>query len=176
MVHPHRRLLLLRHAKSSWKEAGLADRERPLNKRGRRACKLLRINLAELGLRPGLILCSPARRTVETLERIAPALGEGTETRYEERLYDASAAGLLELLRETDDDVGELLLVGHNPGIAELAAMLASEGAELARMRAKYPTGALAVLGLVGSWAGLARGAATLDTFWRPREPQRGRR
>jgi phosphohistidine phosphatase len=166
-----KRLYLLRHAKSSWKDRSLADRERPLAGRGRRAARAVADHLGTERVRPELVLCSPARRARETLERIEGALGDNVEVVFEEGLYGANEAGLLARLRALPREVGSVMVVGHNPGLGELALALASEGAELARMREKYPTGALATIDLpVDSWSALERGGGELVAYVRPRD------
>ena len=164
------RLYLLRHAKSSWDHPELADHDRPLAKRGRRATKALARYLREHEIAPELVLCSTARRARETLERIEPALGTPS-VRYESELYAASAGALLERLREVPDEVSSVMLIGHNPGIEELAHGLAGPAPELG---AKFPTGALAMLTLTGArWRDLDRGGARLVGFVRPRDLER---
>ena len=164
-----KRLYVLRHGKSSWEDATLADHERPLAKRGRRASKAIARHLRREGVTPELVLCSSAIRTLETLERIEPELG-GANVRIEPRIYEASAVGLLALLRELDDDVGSAMLIGHNPGLEHLIADLARPGPELDRLREKFPTAALATLQFEGSWPELRADSAELVSFVKPRE------
>ncbi len=118
-------LLLLRHAKSSWDDPKLADRDRPLNKRGRRAAGVMRKAMRELGLTPDVVLVSPSRRTQETLAALEPwddtPLVEQMET-----LYLATAPQLLAILRGVNETVRSVMLIGHNPGMHELAVLLAS--------------------------------------------------
>ena len=164
-----KRLYLLRHAKSSWEDATLADHERPLAKRGRRASKAIARHLRREGVNPEVVLCSSAIRTLETLERIEPELG-GANVRIEPRIYEASAGGLLALVRELDVDVGSAMLIGHNPGLEHLIADLARAGPELDRLREKFPTAALATLELAGTWRELAPGGTELVSFLKPKE------
>jgi phosphohistidine phosphatase len=166
-----RRLFLLRHAKSSWDEPGLADRERPLAARGRKASKLIGGHLREEGIAPELVLCSPSVRTRETLKRLG--LGDGAEVRIEDELYGASADELLAVLRDLPDELDSVMLIGHNPGIEDLTIRLAGEGEELVRVRDKFPTAALATLELDTSWRGLAPGGAELVAFVKPKELSR---
>jgi phosphohistidine phosphatase len=165
-----KRLYLLRHAKSSWDDPTLADSDRPLARRGRRAAKVMAEHLRREGTSPELVLCSPSRRTRETLERIAPGLGKNAEVRIEPELYAGSAATLLEQLHGVPDEVDSVLLVGHNPAIQELALSLARRGSESERVREKFPTAALATLELDASWPQLAPGSAELLAFVRPKE------
>jgi phosphohistidine phosphatase len=165
-----RRLYLLRHAKSSWKEQGLADHDRPLARRGRRAAKAIGGHLREQGVEPELVLCSTARRARQTLEGIEPALGRG-KVRVEPELYGALPAVLLAHLQEIPARVRSVMVIGHNPGLEELALLLARHGPRVRELEAKFPTGALATLAFQGSgWAALDRGTAELIEFIRPRD------
>jgi phosphohistidine phosphatase len=168
-----RRLYLLRHAKSSWDDPGLADHDRPLAPRGRRAAKAIAGHLREQAIAPDLVLCSTARRARETLERIEPAV-EGASIRYEPALYGASADDLRERLREVPGDVASVMLVGHNPAIEELALDLARPSPLRAEVAAKFPTGALVTLAIEDAgWPTLAPGTADALEFVRPRELER---
>ena len=167
-------LLLLRHAKSAWSDARLADHDRPLNRRGERAAKAMADHLAASDWRPELILCSTALRTRQTLAALVGRLPPpAPPIALEKGLYLASERVLLEHLRAVDDGVSSVLLIAHNDGIGDLAASLAGSGpaGPLERLREKYPTGALAVLAVpVGSWRDLEPGAARLVEFTRPRD------
>jgi phosphohistidine phosphatase len=165
-----RRLYLLRHAKSSWKEHGLADHDRPLAGRGRRASKAVGRHLREQGVEPELVLCSTAKRALETLEGIEPALGRGG-VRVEPELYGSRPAVLLARLHEIPAAVRSVMVIGHNPGLEELALLLARRGSRVQELEAKFPTGALATLAFRGpGWAALDRGTAELIEFIRPRD------
>lgn len=165
-----RRLYLLRHAKSSWERPRLADRERPLAERGRRACALIAAHIEAAGIEPGAIVCSPAVRARQTAERIAVAMPPGTELRFEPRVYGADWEELLEVVRELPEELRSVLLIGHNPGFQDLAVALAAEGEALERMRRKFPTAALATLGFAGEWRRLRPGGASLEAFVRPKQ------
>jgi phosphohistidine phosphatase len=168
-----KRLYLLRHAKSSWKEPGLADRDRPLARRGRRAARAMGRHLAASGLQPDLVLCSPARRTVETLDRVRPHLCAVGEARLAPGLYGASAEGIVDLLRSVSNAVDDLLVVGHEPALSELAALVAirDESSAWERLRQKFPTGACAEIHLsVTEWRSLAPGCGRLERFSTPRD------
>jgi phosphohistidine phosphatase len=164
-----KRLFLLRHAKSSWDDPGLDDHERRLAPRGRRASKLIGEHLRREGIAPSLVLCSSASRTRETLERVMPAPG-ATDVSYEDGLYEASSGSLLQRLREVPPDVDSVMLVAHQPAIQELALDLAGDGVDLARVTAKFPTGALATLVFDGDWSELGPGSAELVAFVKPKE------
>jgi phosphohistidine phosphatase len=162
-----KRVYLLRHAKSSWKHDELADRDRPLAGRGRRAAKAIAEHMRAQELKPELVLCSTARRARETLERIEPALGRAP-VRLEAELYGASARELLARLRRLPDVVGSVLVIGHNPAIHELALELAGPAPELA---GKLPTAALATLAFDGwDWSELGPEATELVELTRPRD------
>jgi len=162
-------LCLLRHAKSSWADAGLSDMQRPLTGRGRKAAGRIAGYLADHRLEPDLVLCSPARRTRQTLELLGPALLETTEVAVEDDLYGAPAADLLGRLRRLPDAAGRVLVIGHNPGLQQLAARLAPP-AERGRLD-HFPTAALAVFTLrAGGWTDLDRRPVELVAFVVPRE------
>jgi phosphohistidine phosphatase len=160
------RLWLLRHAKSRRDVAGLTDLERPLAPRGRRATLLLAEYVDRHGIRPDVVLCSPARRTRETVEPLVEALGS-PRVLLEEGVYAASAAELLDLVRALPPDTGSVLVVGHNPGLEDLLELLGTPGT---RLPEKYPTGALATLAFEGPWEELRPGAASLEAYVVPRE------
>lgn len=166
-------LYLLRHAKSSWDDSSLADHDRPLAPRGERAAPAMGRHMQSNGWIPELVLCSTAARTRATWAGAAPFLGDHLPVEYERELYGASAQELLGLLRSVPDDVGRVLVIGHNPGLEMLASGLAGEGPArgLARMRRKFPTAALAVLSCgANRWADLSPGSCRLDRFVRPRD------
>jgi phosphohistidine phosphatase len=160
-----RQLFILRHAKSSWENPGLDDHERPLAPRGRQAVNVLAEYLKTSGIRPALVLCSSSRRTLETLEGVAP---EG-EQLIEPELYSASGPELHERLRRVPEGVGSVMVIGHNPAMQTIVLRLAGGGSELEAVRRKFPTGALAALTFEGSWSELASGGAWLDGFVRPK-------
>ncbi|MCK9875983.1 histidine phosphatase family protein [Frankia sp. Ag45/Mut15] len=163
------RLLLLRHAKSDWAEGDTPDAQRPLADSGLRACTLVARHLRDHNLAPDLILCSAALRTRQTVEGIATALPAGVPVVTEDRLYLAEAETLLDRLRDVDDGVPTVLLVGHNPGIHTLAVALLA-ATDRPRIPT-YPTAALAVEDLlVPRWAELGQSTTRLASFVTPRE------
>lgn len=166
-----RRIALLRHAKADWPQ--VSDHDRPLAERGRNDAPAVGLKLAETGIAFDLALCSTAARTRETWKLAVHELPHRPKTSYEERLYDASLGELIALLNETSDDVADLLVIGHNPGMHALADALCArgEGDALARMsRTGFPTAALAVVSFTGSWKTLEHGVGTLLDFWTPKE------
>jgi phosphohistidine phosphatase len=165
-------LTLLRHAKSGWDDPVSRDFDRPLNPRGRRAARTVGHEMKALGLAFDFVLASPARRVVETLEEVASACG-AVHPVYDERLYLPSIATLMEVVRSTPDAVERLMLVGHNPGLEELALSLAASGTDPLRseLEIKYPTGTLAEIGLPAArWADVREGTGRIVRFIRPRD------
>ncbi|SDR60581.1 phosphohistidine phosphatase [Rhizobiales bacterium GAS113] len=166
-----KRLLLLRHAKSA-RPAGISDHVRPLAQRGRDDARSMGRYLRQEMLLPNLALVSTSTRTRETVEILFREYGESLAMRFEERLYEAPTVRLLAVIAETPAELDTLLLVGHNPGMADLAQRLAGHGDRyaFARMRVKFPTCALAVLDLPGDgWRSPAVGSARLDRFVTPK-------
>jgi phosphohistidine phosphatase len=173
-----RRLLLVRHAKSSWDDPSLADHDRPLAPRGVKALLPLRDHLTRAGHRPQIVLCSSSRRTRDTLRGVRAAVPKGAQVQVDDDLYGATAKALLRRLRSLDDGIGCALLVGHNPGLQELADQLAGAGdAGDAGMRtqlsAKFPTAAAVTLSFDTSWGDLRAGGARVDDLFMPRAPRR---
>lgn len=163
-------LTLLRHAKSAWDDPIASDFDRPLNPRGRRAARTVATEMRRLGLGFDLVLASPARRVIETIEEVEQGFGP-LSPRYERDIYLASPDALLELVRRTDDGAGSLLLVGHNPGLESLALALAGPGALRAALEEKYPTATVAEISLPAErWAEVREGIGTLIRFVRPRD------
>jgi phosphohistidine phosphatase len=169
MLRTQKRLFILRHAKSSWDDPELADHDRPLAPRGRRAATAIGEHMRRERLIPALVHCSSATRARETLERIAPALGDDTTILIEPELYSASAGDLLERLRRLPAMTASALLIGHNPAVQELALMLAAGDPRRAALEGKYPTAGLAVLGFEADWSDLDVGAADLVDFVTPK-------
>ncbi|HKA95028.1 MAG TPA: histidine phosphatase family protein [Streptosporangiaceae bacterium] len=158
-------LLVLRHSKAVH-EAGLRDLDRGLTKRGRRDAAAAGTMMRDAGLIPDRVLCSAALRTRQTWQHVSEALGPAADkakVRFESRLYDADETALLQAVRRTPDKAGTVLLVGHNPASQELVLDLTGLG-DLA-----FPTSALAVVRLPGSWADTGPGGGELARIWTPR-------
>ena len=165
-------LYLLRHAKAAAGEIGQEDHARPLTGRGRRAADRVGDALEQRGELPDFVLCSSSRRTRETLEHVLDRIRARPRVLIESDLYLADGGVLLERVRTLPDDVSFAMLVGHNPGIADLADALVTRGSHEARQRLarKFPTGALAILHLdVARWDETEQGAE-LAAFIVPRE------
>jgi phosphohistidine phosphatase len=124
-------LILVRHAKSSWSEPGLADRLRPLNARGKRDVRTMGRRLAERGIGVERMISSPAARALATAEAIAEELGfPWEEVAVDERLYGADARDMLEVIRGLDDDLQRAMLFGHNPGLTDLVDLFSPQWIE----------------------------------------------
>ena len=158
-------LYILRHAKAG-PEGREGDAERPLMKRGRKAAAAIGEYLAGLAPAPTLVLCSTSLRTRETLDEILPALDREPQLLFEDALYLAGASRLLDRVQRLPEQAGSVLLIGHNPGLHQLAASLVSEAGGLAE---SFPTAALAVLRVAGHWSALRPHEATLIDFKTPK-------
>ena len=166
------RLMLLRHAKSSWDDPDVADFDRALNSRGQTAAPAMGAFMAERGLFPARILCSAARRARETLALLLPHLSGDIDICIAERLYHSDAPGYLTAVREFGGTDLSVLLIGHNPAMEDLAHVLAPVGdaAGLAAMKAKYPTCGLAVINFnLPHWRDTGPGEGRLIAFHTPK-------
>ena len=164
-----RRLILLRHAKSDWPD--VPDRDRPLAKRGRRDAPRIGRWLHDRGYLPDLVVCSDACRTRQTWDLVAPELGGSPSVTFEPRAYAASAQALLYLARELPGRYRAALLIGHNPGLAELANSLAGPPAgngQLSPDSLRFPTAAVAVFEFDEGWPTLSPGHARLLAYTAP--------
>jgi phosphohistidine phosphatase len=162
---------LLRHAKSAWNSPEAEDHDRALNGRGRAACTALARHMAKAQIAPQLVLVSSAVRARETWERIAQELLHPYPVRELTSLYLAEPRTMRKLIRDLDDKLSSIMLVGHNPGLEELAHNLAAAGAPLAlkRMAEKFPTGGLATLVFSADrWQDVARDVGRLADFVTP--------
>ena len=166
-------LTLLRHAKSSWSSPATSDFDRSLNKRGRRAARTVGRELKTQGLAFDAVIASPAARVVETVDDVADGYGSPIRPSFDPRVYMASAATLLGIVREADDDAERLLLIGHNPGLEALALLLTREDGNGLRgeLASKYPTATVAEIALpIEHWRDAAPGSGELARFIRPRD------
>lgn len=159
-----KQLLLLRHAKSSWDDPDLDDFDRPLAERGVKAARLMGRELSARDWLPELALVSSALRTRDTWRLVAAELAAHPPTAFAEALYDASAANILSQIHQVDASIGSLLVVGHNPGLENLAKQLAgpeSDAKARKRLEEKFPTAALARFVFEGDWSGMASARLT---------------
>lgn len=157
-------LFILRHAKSSWDNAALSDFERPLNERGLKAAPLIGGVMRRNQFAPDLILSSPAERAKETAVLVKKAAGIESEIKFDERIYEASPARLLEVISEQNEKITSLMLVGHNPGLEGLLKSLTGEFQTM-------PTAALAVVDLeTDKWSETNSSKGNLRILIRPKE------
>ncbi|MEV0492888.1 SixA phosphatase family protein [Streptomyces atratus] len=170
-VDTPRRIVLLRHAKAEWSQD--SDHERPLAERGRKDAPVAGRKLVDSGIVVDLALCSTSARTHETWKLAVHEMPKRPKTVYAERLYEASLGELIALINETPDEVRNLLIIGHNPGMHALADALSAsaEGDTLARMtHGGFPTAAFAVIEFSGSWKGVEHGVGKLIEYWTPND------
>jgi phosphohistidine phosphatase len=166
------RLMLLRHAKSEKAEPGMADRDRGLTPRGRSDAARIGAYMEHHALIPDRALVSAARRTRESWERLVPALSSPPPADHEDRLYNAGPGAILALLREADRRTPTVLVIGHNPGLHQVAQMLIAAGDVDARERLNegLPTAGLAVIDFAGEdWPKLHPRSGRLERFVTPR-------
>jgi phosphohistidine phosphatase len=150
-----RTLVILRHAKAD-NPAGVADMDRPLTSRGHADATAAGAWLASRGYIPDLVICSPSRRTRETWHGVALNLPEAPDVRYEREVYGGDAEDLLDLVRDVDEGVATVLVIGHNPAMSYLSALLDPDGADGDGLR----TGGIAVHHVVGTWRECGPGLA----------------
>ncbi len=166
-------LCLLRHAKSDWTDPALGDFDRPLAPRGRMAAPRMAAYLHDHGLVPDHVLCSTARRAMETWDLIAPKIAGKPQVETRDDLYLAGPVSLLETLQRAPRNAQTLMLIGHNPGMEILAEMLVASGSKKDRKRLakKYVTAGLAVINFeIEDWAELATARGILDRYVRPKD------
>lgn len=168
-----KRLILLRHAKSAWDNPSLADFDRPLSNRGRKAAPAIGAYLGRRGLVPGLALCSSAKRAIETLDLVSAGWQTKPTVRKLKSLYLAMPREMLRRVQTVGAEPDCVMLVGHNPGIADLASWLCSEGdaARRAHLARKFPTGAVAVIEFnVDDWRDVDAETGRLVDFATPKQ------
>jgi phosphohistidine phosphatase len=170
------RLLLLRHAKSDW-SGSLGDRDRPLAPRGRKAAPRMGAFMRKKGYVPAAVLCSTAERTKETLDLLLSALGADPKVHYEQALYLAEWPALVAVVQSASAADTPLLVVGHNPGLEQLAIALAAqpqdaaERTRLEQLEHKFPTAGLVVLDFAAPhWSAVKPHSGRLTDFVRPRD------
>jgi phosphohistidine phosphatase len=164
-MEPMKTLLIMRHAKSSWANTRLGDHDRPLNDRGRRDAPRMGRLLLDQGLTPELIVTSSAERALSTAEAVALASDYGESIVVTRELYHADPESILEVVGRDGGDAGSVLVVGHNPGMAELVDLLTG-------VADRFTTANIAHLSIgIDSWADLSLSSAVeLHDLWRPKE------
>lgn len=169
-----KKLTLLRHAKSGWDDPVARDFDRPLNKRGEKAARVIGKWMREEGMDFDHIVASPAVRVIDTLDHVAAIFGKRLEPTWERRVYLASSATLMDVLREIEGDYQSVLMIGHNPGLEDLILDIVPDekGDDLRdSVYEKYPTAAVAEMELdIGEWSEIDRRCGKLTRFIRPRD------
>jgi len=160
-----KRILLMRHAKSSWKDAEIPDKERTLKKRGEKDATRMGKLLREKKLKPDRILCSSAVRAVKTAELLVDKIGYKGEIKYLDKLYMAECAVILKIIKEQPDDVNSIIIIGHNPGLEALLQLLVHKVESL-------PTAAIAhITTKVDQWSDINKDTkCKLKKIWYPKE------
>ena len=159
-----KKLLVLRHAKSSWAKPELADFDRPLNERGVLAAPFMGSLMTSEGLIPELIVSSPAERAKHTAELVKEGGGMKTEIHFEHRIYEASPQTLLQVASEVDPELISIMIVGHNPGIEGFIRLLTG-------VVEAMPTAALAEIDLeIDEWRAITAGCGKLIRVFRPKD------
>jgi phosphohistidine phosphatase len=157
-------LFLLRHAKSSWDNASLADFDRPLNERGKNTAPFMGEVMNRRGYAPSIVISSPANRAASTAKLVTQAAGLSSDIRYDDRVYEASPNSLRQVASEIDDAFGSAMLVGHNPGMEGFIRYLTGEIEAM-------PTAALAVIELdIDSWSEINADTGKLAEVIRPKD------
>ena len=157
-------LFLLRHAKSSWDNAALADFDRPLSKRGISNAILLSEHIQKYNITFDLVLSSPSERTQSTLDLVLSSLDHFPTTTLKESIYHASPSSLTQLIKEQDDEINNLLIIGHNPGLHVLTEMLTNQSI------LKFPTCAFAKITNFNHWKDIDTGILNLESLITPKE------
>jgi phosphohistidine phosphatase len=166
------RLMLLRHAKAEKADADMRDHERALNARGKSDAASIGAYLSRHGLAPELAVFSTAKRTRETWEVIAQKFSVAPASRFDDRLYNANAKAILQVIRGVEARAHTLMLIGHNPGLHEFACSVIASGdiEERELLREGLPTAGLAVIGVAGAqWRDLHFHGGRLEHFVTPR-------
>ena len=167
-------LTLFRHAKSSWDDSVPRDFDRPLNKRGEKAAVTMGLWVKRNGLTFDHVVASPAVRVTETIDQFIKGTGGRMDPNWDRRIYLASSATLMDVLRDQSDAHRNLLMVGHNPGLEDLVFDVCPDDGTsplLDLVWEKYPTAAIARIELdIENWAKLDRGCGKITHFIRPRD------
>ncbi len=167
-------LTLFRHAKSGWNDPVARDFDRPLNARGEKAAVLMGTWMKREGLTFDHVVASPAVRVIDTIDQFVKGTGDRIDAKWDRRIYLASSATLLDVLRDQSDEYKSVLMVGHNPGMEDLVFdIVPDDGSSPLRdvVWEKYPTAAIARMELdIDSWTKIDRKCGKLTHFIRPRD------
>ena len=164
-------LLLFRHAKSDWGNPGQADFDRPLNERGSKSAKRMGEWMKQQHIQPEWIICSPAQRAQETLSLLRHSISiPDTLVQFDERVYQASLSTLLEIIAQCPEDMDNIMLVGHNPGMDELLTYLCGANLPLSSKGKLMATATLAQISLPDDWQQLKSECGKLQQITRPGE------
>lgn len=162
-----KKLFILRHAKSSWSDASLADFDRSLNEWGQNAAPFMGEVIARKGFLPDVILSSPANRAISTARLVKDASGTNAEIRLDERIYEASPQTLRQVAADIDDEYDSAMIVGHNPGMEGFIRLLTGSIEPM-------PTAALAVIKLdIDRWNKITPNSGGIEMIIRPKEEMR---
>jgi phosphohistidine phosphatase len=167
-----RRLILLRHSAAARTEPGESDQDRELTAEGLADAALVGAYLANHSFRPERVLVSPAVRTRESWRQIAAALRTAPDAVFDRRIYNASSQALFNVIAETPDDARTVLMLGHNPGLHELAVLLVANGDidTRERLRENFPTSGIAIIDFtLGSWPKIHPHGGRLERFVSPK-------
>jgi phosphohistidine phosphatase len=173
MRAPMKTLTLLRHAKSDWNDPITRDFDRPLNAKGARAAQTIGRHMRSLGLGFDHVVASPAARVIDTVAQIGTGYGRALDPALDRRLYLASPATLLDVIHGLPAASDRVLLIGHNPGLAELLMLLVPENSDdalRAEAAIKFPTATVAEIALAADWPSVRLGSGSLMRFVRPRD------
>jgi phosphohistidine phosphatase len=158
-------LILVRHAKSSWKELNLSDFKRPLNKRGKRDAPFMGKLMKKMKINPEVVISSPAVRALETARIICSELGiPEKKIIFEKNIYEASQSELLSILTQTESNIDSLMMFGHNPGLTYLSNYLSGDNID------NIPTTGVVGLSFQGSWSELKERSCKLEYFEYPKK------
>lgn len=166
-----RKLTIIRHAKSSWKDFGASDFDRKLNKRGRKDAPAMGAYMASSSINPDLILCSAALRTKETLELLKESAGFSSEIQILEQLYLIGKPQLIKLLSKSSDDYNHICVIAHNPGLHELVLSLTADASPeiQAEINRNFPTSAMAHFELaINHWSELPDKKGSIKLYMTP--------
>lgn len=159
-----KKLYLIRHAKSSWKDASLSDFERPLNKRGESDAPLMGKLLKKKQITPDYIISSPAGRAKRTAKIIAKEVGFSKKVKYDDNLYETSTSQIFDIIKSIDEDYDNVFMFGHNPSFSDVVEMLSGDHVE------NIPTAGIYCINFnVSRWDRIKKASGKTENFWFPK-------